>query len=609
VRLHLLRRFFAPLCAAAMAPHVACAQSPRSIPLYTPPVWFETYSAPAFISPRGDRAINLVGHPGLLDIDTGCTLDWPTWRGFDSVTRVQFGANGVLIGDGWNGGRARMVAFDKAGPKPLTLAADARNPRWTTDGHRVLYMASGKSGTVLMAGDLASPRAIPLQGELLAAEWLPDGKNIVAVTGDSSALSTLWHIDSNSGKSTVVASRLDGTRWPYPIAVSPDGRRVLLPLASTAAPSNAERNVAHAKRNLGIYSIDVASGKIAVVVPPPATGDYFAPRIANGQLYWTYSRVDADVVVIPSTGGTARVVARSAQAPSWRIDGRQLGVFFGDWRIADWAINWDGGVVDIDTLAVATSNVRPLNAGNGEDFPPIWSPDGKWIAFHSHRATAPVAIYGAPGSSDDIWLTRAHQPGETTPEIRLTANGWEAGSPDWSRDGTRLLYTGWIKGGALEVSVPWIVTIDPATGKPRGPATRFPLPPEIHGASDIAWSPVDDRVAIAEQLGPGRQALWVLSADGKNARKLIEYAMSTYGGVAWSKDGQTVVYSAVVDGPMQLFSIAVAGGVPRQLTHDAASLFRPSVSPDGKWIAATRFGNTRTLMSVVYRQSNGSHPR
>src|SRR5438034_603542 len=139
---------------------------------------------------------------------------------------------------------------------------------------------------------------------------------------------------------------------------------------------------------------------------------------------------------------------RGAEVPSWRPDGRQIGFVYGDWRWVDWAIDLDGGAVDVDTGGRPVGPLYPLITGYHEDFQPVWSPRGRWVAYHSHRAKTPVPSYLAPGSSDDIWLRRVGAPARDPSEIRLTDFGWEAGPPDWSRDGTRLLFVSWERGGA-----------------------------------------------------------------------------------------------------------------------------------------------------------------
>src|SRR5207302_1179203 len=153
--------------------------------------------------------------------------------------------------------------------------------------------------------------------------------------------------------------------------------------------------------------LDLASGHATVVARDLDAPTLFSPV------------AEASVVVVPTAGGTVRLVMRGAEVPSWRPDGRQIGFVYGDWRWVDWAIDWDGGAVDVDTGGRPVGPLYPLITGYHEDFQPVWSPRGRWVAYHSHRAKTPVPSYLAPGSSDDIWLRRVGAPGRDPSEIRL----------------------------------------------------------------------------------------------------------------------------------------------------------------------------------------------
>src|SRR5438093_1131825 len=353
-----------------------------------------------------------------------------------------------------------------------------------------------------------------------------------------------------------------------------------------------------ANRQPGTYEVDLETGNRHAVVPAPREGDAFAPCVASGYLYWTHAVAGASAVVVPTAGGTVRLVMRGAEVPSWRPDGRQIGFVYGDWRWVDWAIDWDGGAVDVDTGGRPVGPLYPLITGYHEDFQPVWSPRGRWVAYHSHRAKTPVASYLAPGSSDDIWLRRVGAPARDPSEIRLTDFGWEAGPPDWSRDGTRLLFVSWERGGAAGVSYPYVVTIDTATGRAVGHG-RLPLPTQIHNSLWAAWSPVSDDVALEEDLGGGRHALWIAASNGASARKVTEYPMETYGGVSWTPDGKALVYAALTGGRMQLFAIPAAGGTPQQVTHDSGNLLHPRVSPSGTLVVATRLVHRKEIWRVA----------
>jgi Tol biopolymer transport system component len=207
--------------------------------------------------------------------------------------------------------------------------------------------------------------------------------------------------------------------------------------------------------------------------------------------------------------------------------------------------------------------------------------------------------YAGAGATDDIYLRLA----AGGPEIRLTDYCWEVGMADWSPDGRRLVFCSWEKGSA-PVSRPWIVTIDPETGKALR-HQRLPLPAPIQSAEIAAWSPRGDEIAIEENL-PDHHAIWIIKTDGSSAEKLVEFAFTSYlSGVDWTPNGRIVVYSAVskssgADSTLQLFAIHRDTKAIRQITYDAANLFTPQISPDGKWIAATRFRQTKEIWRAAF---------
>lgn len=562
----------------------------------SPTYWFEGSFTAADVSLDGRWAISYGQGVRILDLRRGQDATERLWSGVADPQAAAFGPDKELVLLGTRKGKTGWFARGRGTPRLLPIPSDAR-PRWAPDARVVAFTRAGIPDSVY-AGSLGRARAYHVSGSLTGFAWLPEGRALVVLAREPSGTSTLSRVELTTGHSALVARDLDAPTFLSPVAVSADGRHAYVALASSGAPAPEVRHEPNARRQLGIYEVDLATGSRRAVVPAPEKGDAFAPSIAEGYLYWTHTTTDESIVVIPATGGPARLAWRGGSVPSWRPDGRQIGFVYGDWRRADWALDSDGGAVDIDSAGRPVGPLRPVITGYHEDFQPVWSPRGRWIAYHSHRPRTPVPWYDAPGSTDDIWLRRLGAPAHDTSEIRLTDFGLEAGSPDWSHDGTRLLFTSREKGGAGDVSYPYVVTIDTSTGKAMKHG-RLPVPKPIRNALWAAWSPVSDDVALEEDLGGGRHALWVVATDRVRARKLTEYAMRTYGGLSWEPDGKRLVYAALTGGHMQLFAIPTAGGAPQQLTEGAASLFTPSASPDGRFIAATRISHRRDLWRLA----------
>jgi Tol biopolymer transport system component len=561
----------------------------------SPTYWFEGAFTAADVSHDGRWAISYDQGVRVIDLQGGQLAPHRVWSGVADPQAAVFGPDQQVVLLGRREGKTGWFTRGRGTPRLLPIPSDAR-PRWAPGGQAVAFSRAGTDSVYV--GPIGRARAYRMPGVVTGLAWLPDGGSLVVLAREPSGTSTLFRLELTGGHSTLGARDLDAPTCSSPVAVGPDGRKAYLAVASSGTPAPELRHVPYARRRLGVYQVDLATGIRRAVVPAPEKGDAFAPSIAAGHLYWTHTTTDESIVVIPAMGGPARLVWRGGEVPSWRPDGRQIGFVYGESRLADWALNLDGGAVDVDSGGRPAGPLQPVITGYHEDFQPVWSPRGRWIAYHSHRPRTPVPGYDAPGSTDDIWLRRVGAPARDTSEIRLTDFGLEAGSPDWSRDGTQLLFTSFEKGGPGDASYPYVVTIDTATGKALK-HHRLPLPKPIRNALWAAWSPVSDGVALEEDLGRGRHALWVVTGDGARARKLTDYAMRTYGGVTWDTDGKRLVYAALTEGRMQLFAIPAAGGVPRQLTDDAASLFTPRGSPDGRFIAATRISHRRDLWRLT----------
>jgi Tol biopolymer transport system component len=543
--------------------------------------WFEDASAAAQISPDAKWAI--VGRRSDFDLVSLATRKPDPARlrqGMESVDQAVF-CGGDLFREGKRGNETGwFIPIEDKGLMLVTLRASPV-PLCSSDAKVSAYFRAGVADAGLLVGNWKERRKIAIPGVITGAVFSPDAQYIYVLSSQPNGGAALSRVEVSTSRVLPLAKDLDAAPSRNTLGISADGARLYLSLASLKLPDAAERQKPVAPRFLDLYEFDAASKRTRKLIA--SNIDKTNPTESGGYLYWSQADVRESVVVMPAAGGAPREIVPNAFLPSWRRDGRQIGFAFGESRHADWGLNLDAGAIAVDEEARPTSAQTVIISGNHEDFPPEWSPDGKWIAFHSHRAPAPVAAYDAHGASDDIWLRLAADP--AAPEMRLTNFGWEVGSPNWSPDGRKLLFSSWDRGGAAGIYRLWVTTLDPETGRVIS-SEKLPLPAEVHSPEWAIWSPSGEEIAIEDESAPGERTLWVLSAE--KIDRLISYKCETYGGLDWMPDGKSILYGALDNGRMQIFSIARSGGAPMKLTSDPAGLMHPRVSPDGKWVAATR---------------------
>jgi Tol biopolymer transport system component len=500
--------------------------------------------------PDGDRMAVREGVPGL----------GPQWAVYDVAKRTR----SVL----WDGASTIVghPAESSTGDSIRIPISQLQELAWSPDGRSVagLAYAGPRSQFWMIDADGRSARVTTTDRAINSLAWLPDSRRVACIIrtdagprvslpcGDS--LSPGWREDAYG-----------------PLAFSPDGSALYF-----ASP-----NVGG---TLDLWSRSLRDGSARKLTNLPR--DTYAPSVAHdgrvlfkSQTYWT------TIEVIPSTGGSSRTVTDfMAETPEWDWTSTQIGVTYGNWRrVVDDQhypdISQDVGIVDVGNSAPAKAVKTVVQASPSEDQGMCWSPNGRWIAFHSHQR-----------HTDDIWLEPADG---SAPPRQISMGGYETGWPRWSRDGRWIAFMTEQPDARGTHGRLFVIPVDQETGKTQ-PAQPVPLDGVAGSAEHAEWMP-DGEHLVVSTAGPTRseRAIYVVSRDGgrEPPRRIHQFTSEQrYSGVAVSPDGSLVAFVApATDGVFQLFTVPISGGAERQITRDPVDKTQPAWSPDGKWIAFTRW--------------------
>lgn len=227
------------------------------------------------------------------------------------------------------------------------------------------------------------------------------------------------------------------------------------------------------------------------------------------------------------------------------------------------------GAFDIFVMKADGSGQTQLTLNDANDFNPVWSQDGRYIAYVSYGPSySGLMIMHADGSE-----SRPVLPGQS---------GVLTGNPAWSPDGRLIAFA--IRGDVHVI-------------RPDGTGLRrVTRRGTVHGVT--AWSPSGRQIAFLD-MAHGETEIYTTTLDG-DATRLTDHPASDQGDHAgWSPDGRRFLFSSTRDGDdLDIFVMDADGSNVRQLTHnDGVHDDDPVWSPDGKRIA---FHSTRDGDEEIY---------
>ena len=314
----------------------------------------------------------------------------------------------------------------------------------------------------------------------------------------------------------------------------------------------------------------------------------------NGK--WLAVDLQGSLWIIPVKGGKARRITdyfNDARQPVWSPDGSRLVYFaYRDGGYDLWSIKPDG------------SDMHKLTEGPFDDREPVFSPDGKTLAFSSDRS-----------GNYDIWTLDI----ATGAMKQVSSHAREDRLPTWSPDGARIAYSG----GQGMASAIYVVDLSTGQESLLKQADGRAEAPSFGPSGQLAYVVQDDtgsHLAIDGKIVSGKENVFPFRiswdqaggyfyvSDGKirrggaKAASTIDFAATlevvkpSYKRAKrdWdstaprkalgivhpriSPDGSRIAFVALGD----LYVVSSKGGVPENLTKDAALDADPAWSPDGQ---------------------------
>jgi len=437
--------------------------------------------------------------------------------------------------------------------QPLAGTEGASYPFWSPDSRSIGFFAEGKLKKIEASGGLAQTIADAPRGR--GGAWSRDGLIVFAPSSTGLLMQVPAAVGEPKPATQMDASRQETShRWPQFL---PDSRRFLY-LIWSGQPEHQ-----------GIYLGSLDSKEKTRLVATDSSAAYAGPASGPGYLLFVRERallaqsfdpgklelsgeafpaaepvgVDAGVslsrvsvsssgvLVYDSIGGNRQLVwldrtGKSLQTlgPTgtyWSLDLSPDGR-----RVASSRADPQTGNSDIWLFDLARASSSRFTFYPAFDSFPLWSPDGKRIAFSSSRE-GPWNLYqkAASGAGEEELL------------LKTTSNKW---TTDWSPDGRFLLYT------ELDPKTRADLWVLPPSSETRN-AERKPMPflRTEFDERNARFSP-DGRWVAYQSNESGRDEIYVRGFSPGEPGSRGQWQVSTGGGLEprWRGDGKELFYLA-----------------------------------------------------------------
>jgi Tol biopolymer transport system component len=234
------------------------------------------------------------------------------------------------------------------------------------------------------------------------------------------------------------------------------------------------------------------------------------------------------------------------------------------------------GNYDLFTIRADGSGRKRVTKTTKFEIDPMFSPDGRWIAF-------------ARTDGKDLELFKVDVTGDGDP-IQLTKNRKNDFDPTWSPSGTKLAF---VRQAVSEGITPPADLFKVSAG--GGDAQRIDRT-DVHETAP-SWSPDGRRIAFCAGPSFGDLAIHSITPSGRR-RKALTGDGSYNCSPNWSPGGGRIAFYTDRDGDGELFKMERDGDRERRITDNTYEDQSPVWSPNGNQIVYARFRKDFALRKI-----------
>jgi Tol biopolymer transport system component len=324
-----------------------------------------------------------------------------------------------------------------------------------------------------------------------------------------------------------------------PEAASTPGAMSFLPAITVTAPPD---SVPLSPAETGKVPFNLTNGTLDGVVSPSWSPDgqqivFVAgdPTQGNNRNLYLINRDMVGLLKLTNSDGNSIL-------PQWSPDGQQI-LFTYQFP--------DGQNAEIFVVSASGADLQQLTKNSAYDWDAIWSPIGNKIAFISNR-----------DGSDNLYVMDP----DGSNQLQLTSLPTNVGEPDWSPEGTSLIFSSsTLDGTASDLYSVGLGGFEPV---------QLTSGPGYKGGPQ--YSPDGKKILYSTE-----SAIFVMNADGSNGTQIAGNVSGNFAAV-WSPDGTMIAFQSDQSGDNDIFVVNADGTGLRYLPRPGLDDLSPVWSPDGK---------------------------